>query len=205
MRNTIEDENLTTYLLLDEAHRGMKEDKTRPTIVKKLINGNGIVPAIPIVLGISATVERFNKAMEGTENRTKLPNIIVDTEKVQAEGLLKDTLILDIPNEDEITVDTVLLRRAIDKFNDKTRAWDSYVEGQSDIPSVVPLMILQVPNTPDHNQIGDYLEIIFEKCPDITIDNVANVFGGGSRQQFGRYDVAYISPERVQDLIGYVF
>ena len=199
LRHTIEDKDLTTYLLLDEAHRGMKEDKTRPTIVRKLINGNGIVPAIPIVLGISATVERFNKAMEGTEDRTKLPNIIVDTEKVQAAGLLKDTLILDIPNEDEITVDTVLLRRAIDKFNDKTRAWDSYVEGQSDIPSVVPLMILQVPNTPDHNQIGDYLEIIFEKCPDITIDNVANVFGGGSRQQFGRHDVQYISPERVQE------
>jgi len=199
LRHTIEDKDLTTYLLLDEAHRGMKEDKTRPTIVKKLINGNGIVPAIPIVLGISATVDRFNKAMEGTENRTKLPNIVVDTEKVQAEGLLKDTLILDIPTEDEITVDTVLLGRAIDKFNDKTRAWYSYVEGQADIPSVVPLMILQVPNTPDHNEIGRYLDIIFQNCPDVTIDKVANVFGGGSRQQFGRHNVPYISPERVQE------
>lgn len=199
LRHTIEDKNLTTYLLLDEAHRGMKEDKSRPTIVKKLINGNGVVPAIPIVLGISATVERFNKAMEGTEDRIKLPNIVVDTEKVQAEGLLKDTLILDIPDDGTTTVDTVLLRRAVDKFNVKTRAWDSYVEEHADIPSVVPLMILQVPNTPDHNQIGEYLNIIFKNCPDIIIDNVANVFGGGSHQQFGRHDVPYISPERVQE------
>ncbi|WP_208948223.1 DEAD/DEAH box helicase family protein [Segnochrobactrum spirostomi] len=66
IQNTIDDPALTLYLVLDEAHRGMRAatgvgEKT--TIVKRLINGSGSVPGIPVVWGISATVERFNAAM----------------------------------------------------------------------------------------------------------------------------------------------
>ena len=68
IRNTIDDPDLTLYLVLDEAHRGMKDGKFisatgRPTIVKQLINGSGGTPGIPIVWGISATVQRFNDAL----------------------------------------------------------------------------------------------------------------------------------------------
>ena len=52
------------------------------TIVKRLINGSGAVPAIPVVWGISATVERFNEAMNGAEGRSTLPNVVVDSAKV---------------------------------------------------------------------------------------------------------------------------
>jgi len=57
------------------------------------------VPGIPVVWGISATVERFNKAMQGARQRTKLPDVVVDTAKVQESGLIKDTFILDMPDE----------------------------------------------------------------------------------------------------------
>lgn len=48
IQNTIDDPVLTLYLVLDEAHRGMRAatgagEKT--TIVKRLINGSGPVPA----------------------------------------------------------------------------------------------------------------------------------------------------------------
>ena len=53
IRNTIEDPDLTLYLVLDEAHRGMREGPARgdskPTIVRQLINGTGGKPGIPIV------------------------------------------------------------------------------------------------------------------------------------------------------------
>ena len=82
IQNTIEDPSLTLYLVLDEAHRGMgkltsaaQDDKS--TIVKRLINGEGSVPAIPVVWGISATVERFNAAMAGAKGRSTLPNVVV--------------------------------------------------------------------------------------------------------------------------------
>ena len=46
-------------------------------------------PPLPIVWGISATVERFNDAMKGAKDRTTLPNVEVDNARVQASGLLR--------------------------------------------------------------------------------------------------------------------
>src|SRR5690606_16781206 len=67
IRNTIEDSRRTLYLVLDEAHRGMKRasngTESRPTIVQRLVNGHEDVPPAPIVWGISATIARFEKAM----------------------------------------------------------------------------------------------------------------------------------------------
>lgn len=127
IQNTIEDPDLTLYLVLDEAHRGMREggntgERGRPTIVKQLINGTGSVPGIPIVWGISATVKRFNDAMAGMTARSTLPNVVVDSKKVQDSGLIKDTIKLDVPDE-EGEVATVLLRRGTERLRAMTKAW----------------------------------------------------------------------------------
>jgi len=82
--NTIENKDLTLYLVLDEAHRGMKPQRDRATIVQRLINGQGLVPAIPVVFGISATVERFTRAMAEVVGRTSRTNVTVDVERVRA-------------------------------------------------------------------------------------------------------------------------
>ena len=201
IQNTIDDPALTLYLVLDEAHRGMRAatgagEKT--TIVKRLINGSGSVPGIPVVLGISATVERFNAAMTDMQGRATLPNVVVDSAKVQASGLLKDTIILDVPKEAG-QFDTVLVRRGTDKLKDISAAWATYAEQQSDANVVLPLMVLQVPNTPDPNDIGRSLDTIYERWPDLADDAVAHVFGDHTAQTFGRHTVPYISPERVQE------
>ena len=70
IQNTIDDPELTLYLVLDEAHRGMGKpskaaQRERSTIVRRLINGSGGVPPMPIVWGISATVARFNQGYGG--------------------------------------------------------------------------------------------------------------------------------------------
>ena len=92
--NTINDPERTLYLVLDEAHRGMRagrtsEEQDRSTTVLRLINGHNGTPPVPIVWGISATVERFSEAMNGAEGRTTLTNVTVDNAAVQASGLLK--------------------------------------------------------------------------------------------------------------------
>lgn len=202
IRNTIEDDRLTLYLVLDEAHRGMKAStggSERQTIVRRLINGSGSVPGIPVVLGISATVERFDKAMDGMQGRSTLPNVVVDPAKVQESGLLKDTIVLDIP---KVTgpFDTVLVRRGADKLKEITAAWDAYAREQNLGGSrVSPLMVLQVPNTPDPDDIGKALDTIFQQWPDLHEDCVANVFGDHKTERFGRHSVPYLSPERVQE------
>jgi hypothetical protein len=203
IRNTIEDPALTLYLVLDEAHRGMGNPSAaaqneKSTLVKRLINGEKGVPGIPVVLGISATVERFNRAMEGAKERTTLPNVEVDATRVQDSGLLKDTIALDIPDEAG-QFDTVLVRRATDKLRESTTEWAAYARQQENATPVLPLMVLQVPNTPDPNDIARALNTIFQQWGDLRVDNVAHVFGEHATQTFGGYSVPYIAPERVQD------
>ncbi len=203
IRNTIEDPALTLYLVLDEAHRGMGTPTTaaqneKSTLVKRLINGEKGVPGIPVVLGISATVERFNRAMEGAKERSTLPNVEVDATRVQDSGLLKDTIALDIPDEAG-QFDTVLVRRATDKLKEATAEWATYAKQQENGETVLPLMVLQVPNAPNHNDIGRALDAIFQQWGELPENCVAHVFGEHTTQTFGKYSVPYISPERVQD------
>ena len=203
IRNTIEDQDLTLYLVLDEAHRGMKEDggiaaaSGRQTIVKQLINGSGGTPAIPIVWGISATVQRFNDALKGMQGRTTLPHVEVDAGLVQASGLLKDTITMDVPDEVGDFA-TVLLRRGADKLREITQAWAAYAEEQGDASKVQPLMVLQVPDAPNPKDIAKWLDVILERFPDLPENSIANVFGEHKTETFGRHSVPYIEPQRVQ-------
>ncbi|WP_175771731.1 DEAD/DEAH box helicase [Burkholderia ambifaria] len=203
IQNTIEDPDLTLYLVLDEAHRGMGNStaagqNAKSTIVLRLINGAGGVPGIPIVLGISATVDRFNQAMEGAAKRMKLDNVTVDPTKVQESGLIKDTILLDIP-EEAGEFDTVLVRRATDKLKSSTQAWGEYAKQQDESHTVIPLMVLQVPNTPDPDEIGRALDTIYAQYPELPPGSVAHVFGEHTTQRFGNRDVPYVEPQRVQE------
>lgn len=203
IKNTIDDPDLTLYFVLDEAHRGMGNandtaQNSRTTIVRRIINGAQGVPAMPIVWGISATVERFNKAIESSEGHTKLKNVTVDSAKVQESGLLKDTIILDIP-EAAGSFDTVLVRRATDKLRESTEAWAEYAKLQKDSSQVAPLMVLQIPNKPNPSEIGRALETIFHRWPALPPNCVANVLGEHRLEKFGDYTVPYILPEQVQD------
>src|ERR1019366_1454421 len=187
IQNTIEDPDLTLHLVLDEAHRGMGTPTTtdrnaKSTIVKRLINGANGVPGIPVVWGISATVERFNDAMKVAVKRTSLPNVLVDSAKVQDSGLIKDTILLDIPDEVG-DFDTVLVRRGTDKLKASTEAWAEYAKVQGDSHTVVPLMVLQVPNTPDPNDVGGALDTIYHQWPDLPSGTVAHVLGEHTTQQ----------------------
>ncbi len=203
IQNTIEDTDLTLYLVLDEAHRGMRDggssaERGKPTIVKQLINGTGSVPGVPIVWGISATVQRFNDAMQDMTERSTLPNVVVDAKKVQDSGLIKDTIKLDVPDEiGDFT--TVLLRRGTERLRVMSKAWADYSAEQGNGELVQPLMVLQVPNNPDHNEIGRWLDTIFETWPDLPPNCIANVLGEHRTEQFGSHSVPYIEPERVQE------
>ncbi|CAM3807490.1 DEAD/DEAH box helicase [Occultella aeris] len=207
LRNTIEDGTRTLYLVQDEAHRGFgtRASSEKPTIVRRLINGHAGVPPIPVVWGISATVKRFEDAMrsaEVSESRLALPKVVVDPVRVQESGLLKDTIALDIPAESGL-FDTVLLTRATRKIIASTRAWAEYTATQDDGTTssdpVVPLMVLQLPNRPDAAEVERALATVFETWTDLPADAVAHVLGEHRTERYGRFEVPYIAPERVQD------
>jgi type III restriction enzyme len=203
LANTIEADELTLYLVLDEAHRGFntKATSNRPTIVRRLVNGSGPRPPIPVVLGISATIEHFELAMkeaEATRDRRALPSVFVHPWLVQESGLVKDALVLDIPDEAG-NFDSVLVRRAARKLKDSTERWATYAESEGLLESVQPLLVIQTPNTPDPDDVGVAIDTIFNEYPALKASQVRHVLGDHGTQKFGRWDVAWIEPQRVQD------
>ena len=197
--NTIANKDLTLYLVLDEAHRGMgTRARERFTIVQRLINGQGNVPAMPVVFGISATVERFEAAMKDAKGRDALASVQVDSALVQASGLLKDDIALSIPAEDG-EFETVLLTKAVEKIRASERAWSDYAREQGETEAVRPLMVVQVGDKPSHEALTRTLDTIYEAWPDLPYDAVANVFGDHADLTIGQQVVPYIEPQRVQD------
>ena len=204
LANTISDEHLTLYVILDEAHRGMKapskgERAEKATIVQRLVNGSIDVPPVPIVWGISATVERFNDAMARAENRTSYPPVVVDPTRVQESGLLKDDIRLDFPAETG-RFDTVLLARATGKAKRATELWRTYAlrEGAA-AEAVVPLLVVQVPNRPSDQLLFSACITIREAWPELEPDAMAHVFGEHAPIELGGFTIRYVSPETVQD------
>jgi type III restriction enzyme len=204
IRNTIEDDQLTLYVILDEAHRGMKQRSAtdraeRSTIVARLINGVNQDPPAPIVWGISATVDRFNQAMARAVGRTSYPSIVVDSRRVQESGLLKDDIRLGFP----VTsghFDTVLLKQATRKAKEATARWHEYASGEDDSSDpVVPLLVVQVPNTPSDDLLLSAFSTISDEWPELARDAVAHVFGEHGVIELGGHVVPYVSPEKVQE------
>lgn len=207
IRNTIEDPDRTVYLFIDEAHQGMKskrkatQDKAeKGTIVRRLINGHGDVPQVPIVFGISATLERFKDVMEGAENRTPLTNVEVDRQAVLESGLVKETVILGGKGEDG-QYDTVLLRRGVQRLKRISTAWQKYVQAEKEAP-VVPLMVLQVPNKPKESDLARWVETIIDEWDELDAGSFAHVFGEHDPLVLGDVVVPYIPPEDVQETKG---
>lgn len=203
IRNTIEHPHRTLYLVLDEAHRGMRKaanGEARPTIVQRLVNGHDDVPPTPIVWGISATIARFDAAMKAAnaEGRVLLPNVNVPSDRVQASGLLKDTICLDFPDE-QGDFETTLLRSAVKELLSIEAQWNDYAKKEKPANPVVPLLVVQVPNTPKDADLIRYLDVIYDTWPDLPLDTVANVFGEHQTLELGKYTVPYIPPQRVQD------
>ena len=204
LANTITDDDITLYLILDEAHRGMKpaskgERHEKDTIVQRLVNGTNGVPPVPIVWGISATVERFNDAMAKAKNRTSYPSVVVDPVRVQESGLLKDDIRLDFPTNSG-QFDTALLARATKKAKRATSRWRDYAHQEGPTAeAVVPLMVLQVPNKPSDELLLSALTTIRENWPELEPDALAHVFGDHAPLELGGLTVPHVGPETVQD------
>ena len=204
LANTIADEHLSLHLILDEAHRGMKPPSTgdraeKATIVQRLVNGANGVPPVPIVLGISATVKRFNAAMAKAENRTSYPPVVVDPARVQESGLLKDDIRLDFPAEAG-RFDTVLLARATRKAKQATELWRAYAQREgAAAEAVVPLLVVQVPNKPSDQLLLSACATIRETWPELEPDAIAHVFGDHAPIELGGFTVPHVAAETVQD------
>lgn len=134
------------YLIIDEAHRGTKvsksDESTRQTVMQKFVRGSeGEIPAIDLILGVSATPQRFQQLVAGQNNRTPR-QCEVNPLDVRASGLLKDRIMVFHPSE-AFPTDTTMLRAAVQQWRAMGTKWREYTQAQG-IPTVHPALIIQV-------------------------------------------------------------
>lgn len=198
LANTINGGDVDLYLVLDEAHRGMKTASDRKTIVQRLILGApGSNPAVPVVWGISATIDRFTAAMQGVTDRTTYPFVEVDVDKVRASGLVKDEIGIDEPDETG-TFSTTLLREAVKATREYERRWAAYSADQ-DEAEVLPVLVVQVPDKASDAKLSELIEVIESEWPGLGPNAIAHVFGEHERRHLGSRAVDWIPPESVQN------
>lgn len=197
--NTIRDNGAHFYVVIDEAHRGMKNEGDRSTIVSRIINGQvGINPPAPMVWGISATPERFMQAIERWEvQRTNKP-VTVALEDVRASGLLKDKIILDNPAAGQTQGDTTLTRAAVAQTLQFEEDWRNYATVQNE-PPVLPVLVVQVGNKPTDGEMTELLGAIFGAWDGLRDQNVVNTFGEHVAVSVGGHTIAYVAPQDIQD------
>jgi type III restriction enzyme len=134
------------YLIIDEAHRGTKvssnEEAARQTVMQKFVKGSeGEIPAIDLILGVSATPQRFQKLIDGQSNRTPR-KCEVNPMDVRASGLLKDRIMVFHPSG-VFPTDITMLRAAVRQWQNMGVHWQKYTQEQG-LPQMHPALIIQV-------------------------------------------------------------
>ena len=199
--NTIEEMGSRFVVIIDEAHRGMrtkKDEKAAVTIIQRFLKGNEVMREAPLVLGISATPQRFNELVAGT--RTVHP-VLVDAGDVRASGLLKDRIILHHSADDQ-QIDITLLRQATRHWSQYTHRWSNYCADQ-DEGQVVPLLVVQVENAPKgktgtRTDLTVAIAAINEELPSpLPVNAFAHSFDESTALEAGGRIIRHLAPSRI--------
>ncbi len=151
--HTIQNKADRLYFIIDEAHRGAKSKREAgadTTIMQRFIKGYSYTEhemrrsmrAMPVILGISATAERFN-TLVGNITNVGLQKYVVTTDEVRSSGLLKDRIVITYPENPEKNHDFVLLEAAVEEWMKKCRRWHQYTYEQH-YANVDPILVVQV-------------------------------------------------------------
>ncbi len=205
LANTVRDKADRLYFIIDEAHRGAQNarDLTKnTTIMQKFLKGSteDKLPPMPVVIGMTATPQRFNRLAEGIQSTTHYVKTTAD--EVRASGLLKDRIIITYP--EHAGNDMAVLQAATDEWKHKCDHWYQYCYEQH-YAQVNPILIVQVQNGSGQQisatDLDECLRIIEERLGDhFSEGQVIHAFGEGTPTlRIGGLDVPYCEPSRIAD------
>lgn len=206
LANTAREKSDRLYLIIDEAHRGMqgREASRATTIMQKFLKGSSedkLAP-MPVVIGMSATSERFNRLVEGTSST--IHKVVVTADEVRASGLLKDRIVITYPEESSLNKDMAVLQAAADDWKEKWDHWTQYCREQH-YAYVNPVFVVQVlSSTGDRisdTDLDDCLRKIEERTGfHFSEGEVVHTFGQTSASiTVNGLNVRYEEPSRIAD------
>ena len=196
---TIKNDGAHYYLVIDEAHRGARnKSKDEQTIAQRLINGDDGVKAAPVVLGISATPERFDAAVQASANGRVLRKVPVSVAAVRESGLIKDVLSISYRGEAQ-TMEATLVRQAVANLREMDAAWNAYTEAEEE-PPVRPALVMQLPPSVSDSDVATLLDVCIDEWDVLAGRNaIAHSLESHTAQEFGRHTVMYVKPQDIQD------
>ncbi len=207
LANTAREKSDRFYIIIDEAHRGMQGTAAgkQTTIMQKFIKGSedDHLPPMPVVIGMSATTERFNKLVEGASSST-MHKVTVTPDDVRSSGLLKDRIVIIYPEESNINKDMAVLQAAADDWREKWDHWSQYCQEQH-YAYVNPVFVVQVLNGNSEKVSETDLDDCLQKIEERTgfrfdAGQVVHTFGDrNSSISINGLDVRYEEPSRIAD------
>lgn len=211
--NTIQNKSDHLYFIIDEAHRGAKSKReagTDTTIMQRFIKGytyteNGIkrtMRSMPVILGISATAERFNTLVGNTTN-VSLQKCVISPDEVRGSGLLKDRIVITYPEDPTKNNDIVLLEAAVEEWLKKCKRWYQYTYEQH-YANVDPVLVVQVRQGSggalSDTNLEDVLAKIEEKVGiSFKSGEVVHCFGEGTTVELNGLNIPHVKASEIAD------
>lgn len=202
--NTIAAGSEDFILIIDEAHRGagVSERARKPTM-QKFITGSESdgLPAVPLVLGMSATPQRFTELL-GNTTRTQRPANITP-EMVRQSGLLKDLIVVTTNQEETVHSDLTHLQHAAVRWKHFRERWDAYCTKEKEKEIVKPVLVVQVQDghgdaltaTPLH----DVVAVIQREIGALAVNEIVHCFQDKEEIQYGGCIIRRMDASRIQD------
>lgn len=206
LANTISDKADELYFIIDEAHRGMRgQEAGRATsTMQKFILGSEKdgLPPVPVVIGMSATIERFNQLVKNSA-ATNRP-VRVSPDEVRSSGLLKDRVIIYYPKDASEQKDMAVLQAATDEWLQKCLHWETFCREQHHW-MVKPVFVVQVlngsGNALSETKLDDCLAKIEKRRGNKFVKGeVVHAFGDTKGAlTINGLEIPYVEPSKIQD------
>lgn len=206
IQNTIDSKGKRFFVIIDEAHRGMKEGKEKQeanSIMQKFIFGSPSdkMSQMPIIIGMSATPERFNKLI-GNVEANRLRSVNISPADVRGAGLLKDKIEIKYVGESQMQMEFSILKCAAHEWKEKCKRWHDYCKDKDE--KVNPIFIIQVENKNYTSTTATDLEACIDAIEEetgmkLTKGEVVHTFGDKNDLNLKGLVVPHIEPSRIQD------
>jgi type III restriction enzyme len=209
LANTVRQKSNRLYFIIDEAHRGAQkanELAKATTIMQKFLLGSADdqLPPMPVVIGMTATVERFNNLAKNVQKITQstVQSVVTTPDEVRMSGLLKDRIVITYPETKGN--DMAVLQAASDEWKNKWDHWYQFCQEQH-YAHVYPIFLIQVANAKGNRisetDMDECLRIIEERTGERFLEGqVVHAFGEGtSTLQINGLNVPYEEPSRISD------
>jgi len=190
------------YVVIDEAHRGMRttrQENEAQSIIQRFLIGYEVMAPAPVVIGVSATPQRFDDLLSGLDRTINRHDVDVDA--VRESGLLKDRIVLHHLADDQ-QADMTLLAEAAREWTEFDRRWKEYAKAEG-TDTVEPILVVQVEDAPKgqsgtRTPLDQAIESINEVRQSLLpAESFAHAFDDGNALEAGSRTIRYLKPSQI--------